>query len=105
MRWPSCSSWWRSSFARRACSGANPNEPTAAADVFVWVGCGSVAAGADPRDPAGLGEILLASRRADSAVVVHLYQLGADGPLRPDLARTRRVHGHRCLRHGAAVEL
>ncbi len=41
----------------------------------------------------------------DPDLVVHLHRLVDDGPLRPDLARPRRVHRHRRLRHRAAVEL
>ena len=36
---------------------------------------------------------------------LHLHGLVADGPLRAHLARPRRLHGHRRLRDGAAVEL
>ena len=53
----------------------------------------------------GGGEILSAPADPDPDLVVHLHRLVADGPLRPHLARPRRVHRHRRLRDGAAVEL
>ena len=53
----------------------------------------------------GVGEILPAPADPDPDLVVHLYRLVADGPLRADLARPRRLHRHRRLRDGAAVEL
>ena len=45
-----------------------------------------------------LREVLPAPADPDPAVVLHLHGLVADGPLRPDLARPRRLHRHRRLR-------
>ena len=52
-----------------------------------------------------LPRLLPAPADPDPALVLHLHRLVADGPLRPRLARPRRLHRHRRLRHGAALEL